>query len=416
MVSGSGANRVVLYGIGGLYNYGCEAIVRGTTALLRKIDRNVDITLYTPRAEEDAKQIGDLGIKVKQTNVQARPLIKRIVGRLSRIISVPYDSTNEDYAVVLNECDVLISIGGDIYIIPFYLRSRSRYPYFNKLVKMGDLAIGQGIREVVIGASVGPFGDYDKAVGYYAEHLRECELILCRESISKNYLKSIGVVQNVEIMPDPAFFVDEKDCLPSSVEAKYLGVNLSPLSLFELGGSVGEADYARLARLLQDLSSHTGLPLMLVPHVLSPDEKDNDLLFLRKLYEGLDDEYKQCSVVVEPRSFLDARDYLRQCKMVVAARMHCAINAICAGVPAIFLSYSTKANGMCEYVYGSRDWVVPLGEAELQLPKKLDVMLDQLIPLNELIKKRIGSIVDDVERDRAFSRFSQAITDSVKRP
>jgi len=40
--------------------------------------------------------------------------------------------------------------------------------------------------------------------------------------------------------------------------------------------------------------------------------------------------------------------------------MHCAINAIEAGVPTIFIAYSQKAVGMAEYVYGNKKWVIPI--------------------------------------------------------
>lgn len=46
--------------------------------------------------------------------------------------------------------------------------------------------------------------------------------------------------------------------------------------------------------------------------------------------------------------------------MVIAARMHCGINAIICGVAAIFLSYSEKSRGMSKLVYGKDVACVPL--------------------------------------------------------
>lgn len=46
--------------------------------------------------------------------------------------------------------------------------------------------------------------------------------------------------------------------------------------------------------------------------------------------------------------------------LVITARMHCGINAICTGIPTIFLSYSAKAKGMCKLIYGDDKNVVPL--------------------------------------------------------
>ena len=55
---------------------------------------------------------------------------------------------------------------------------------------------------------------------------------------------------------------------------------------------------------------------------------------------------------------------LARCNFVIAARMHCAINAITMNVPTIFLSYSEKAKGMAEYVYGTSHGVFSLIEFE----------------------------------------------------
>jgi len=60
--------------------------------------------------------------------------------------------------------------------------------------------------------------------------------------------------------------------------------------------------------------------------------------------------------------FVGAKKELAKCDLVIAVRMHCAINALAAHVPTILVSYSRKAVGMCQYVYGNSDWVIPLNE------------------------------------------------------
>jgi polysaccharide pyruvyl transferase WcaK-like protein len=56
--------------------------------------------------------------------------------------------------------------------------------------------------------------------------------------------------------------------------------------------------------------------------------------------------------------------------------MHCAVNAIDEGVPAIFLSYSAKSIGMCRYVYGDDRWALSLKDAESKLPDLMCEMMD----------------------------------------
>ena len=66
---------------------------------------------------------------------------------------------------------------------------------------------------------------------------------------------------------------------------------------------------------------------------------------------------------------------MRECKIVISARMHCAINAVCENIPTIFLSYSQKSIGMCQYVYGTKEWVVPINNAEIELIPKIELMM-----------------------------------------
>lgn len=356
--------RIGLYGIGGLYNYGCEAIVRGTASLIQYVEPEASISYFTPRGDADRRQIADLGIDVIQMPPAKRGFFLKAAGKVSKVFALPFDSTGESYETVLNGCDVLVSIGGDIYTIPEHVRQKKRYPYFNRLIRLGELARDKGVGEVIIGASIGPFGSFDRAIAYYADHLKSCEAIFCRERVTMDYLRSIGVSSNTIFMPDPAFFVNNPTDLPPYENARYLGVNLSPLSLRELHGVIPGDSMKSLAGQIQNLMDGTGLPAMLIPHVFAPREEDNDEHFLRLLLNEFDERHRSRCEIVVPKGFIDAKRYLAQCQMVVAARMHCAVNAICVGIPTVLLSYSKKSIGMCELVYGDRRWVVPLGDGD----------------------------------------------------
>lgn len=398
-----------LYGIGGLYNYGCEAIVRGTIRMLREACPGARVRYFSPRAQDDMRRVADLDIEVVQLRAGRRSVPLRAFNKAATALCVPFDSTREDYGAVLDGADVLVSIGGDIYTIPAHLRSRRRYPYFNKLVRMGELAQARGVPEVVVGASVGPFGNWTPAVDYYASHLRNMDLICCRERRSIGYLESVGVFGNVCLLPDPAFFVEGEDARDVWSHAEYLGVNLSPLSLRELNGGVSGADVSRLAALVQRLMDQTGMPALLVPHVLSPDVGDNDLLFLRRVRSAMDGSHRERAEVTEPTGFLDAKRQLRRCRLVVAARMHCAVNAMCEGVPTILLSYSQKAQGMCEFVYGSDRWVLPLSDAAEELPGRLAELQGESAEVHKSLVARIFQIGSTLEKTDGFGRLKQVL-------
>lgn len=62
--------------------------------------------------------------------------------------------------------------------------------------------------------------------------------------------------------------------------------------------------------------------------------------------------------------FIGLKNNLTRCDFVIAARMHCAVNAITMHVPVLLLSYSEKAKGMAEYVYGTNKTVISLTDFE----------------------------------------------------
>lgn len=408
--------RAAFYGIGGLYNYGCEAIVRGTVRLLQEAYPGTRVQYFSPRAEDDAKRVSDLGIDVVQLKAGHRSVPLRALNKAAQALCVPFDSTREDYESVLDTADVLVSIGGDIYTIPAYKRENRRYPYFNKVVRMGELAVERGIPELIIGASIGPFGDYGPAVDYYAEHLRSVDLICCREQRSVDYLASIGVSSNVCLIPDPAFFVEGKERGDTWAAAEYLGINLSPLSLRELNGGVSSSDVSRLSALISVLMDQTGMPALFVPHVIATDPSDNDLLFLHKIADAMDVVHQAHVEVVEPTCFLDAKRYLRCCKLVVAARMHCAVNAMCEGVPTILLSYSTKAIGMCEFVYGNNYWTLPLSSAGSELPAKMATLQVEADSIHAGLVRRVSEIRASLSGSAELGRVIAVLSvrDSVR--
>lgn len=380
--------KISIYGIGGLYNYGCEAIVRGTVDFIKLLyGEKCCITYYSKNHSNDKRIAEELGISI--ANISRTPtLISRCISKVVNILQIPITPFYEkEFEQIINESDVIISVGGDIYTIPAYRRNKEKYRYVNYLVEFGNQAIEKGKSVIIYGASIGPFGNYKKALSYYTEHFKKIDTIICREQVSVDYLKSLGVTGNVVMLPDPAFLVEDEQ-KGIQTEKKYVGVNLSELSLCELYGSVSEKTILKLAKLLSEIYVNTGKPLMLIPHVNSPVEvSDNDEVFLSRVFEKLPEQVKQVSILVKPTSFLDAKNYLKQCVIAVCARMHCAVNAITVNTPALFLVYSSKALGMAEYIYGHRKWCISLNDMESELVNKVKNMLDEL----DLLKDQISN-------------------------
>lgn len=381
--------RIGLYGIYGTYNFGCEAIIRGSVQFLRNIYHDCDIVYFSYSYDYDQRHLDDLDIKIHRIEIN-KSALKKGVNKILRKLNIPEWFLLIDYKKMLSEVDKVFSIGGDIYTIPAYLRKRDKYLYYNATVKFCEEVIRHGKQVIVYGASVGPFGDYKCAVDYYKKNLSRYSQILCRETKSVEYLNSINV-DNTRFLPDPAFLVhaDQTEIR----EKKYIGINLSPLSLNEIYGTYSGKMINDLSHLITDLFKALEIDLLFVPHVLSKAEQDNDYIFLKRIYDNLDDNVKvHVSFADTKHGFLGVKKQLRTCKFVISARMHCAVNAIVENVPSLFLAYSQKSWGMCEYVYGNCKWVIDIKKIHEELIPKVVEMNNELKQLEETIKLKNKSI------------------------
>lgn len=193
--------NVLLIGIGGVYNYGCEAIVRGTVNILKSINPEIRISYASYNYEDDLRRLTDCDIRIIQRKRIGRWSFHNIVRKLLSLVNIdyilPYDSTDW-----LDGYDTIFSIGGDIYTL---------YPdgtYDASLPLFLEKCQARGIKYVLWGASVGKFEKNSKALAFFKKHLRKIDLIVAREWVTVDYLNSLGIVQNVVFAPDPAYFVE----------------------------------------------------------------------------------------------------------------------------------------------------------------------------------------------------------------
>lgn len=400
--------KIAIYGIGGLYNFGCEAILRGTVEYIRKThNEEIIITYYSKRPKDDTRITNELNIKMHDLSSYSPPLLriaKRCISKIIDVFQIPVTPfRSKEYDTVICQSDEIYSIGGDIYTIPKYLRKKKKYRYVNSIVEFGERALKEGKTLIIYGASIGPFGRYKKAIEYYSSHLKKVDKIICRESISVKYLNSIGVSENVQFLPDPAFLVKDHPSYDQKT-SKYIGINLSELSLQEVYGQVSDKEINIICSILHLISKEVDLPIMLIPHVLSPHTiEDNDYTFLSKIATAMLTQYNTKVTLCDVHGFIDAKKYLRQCKFLISARMHCAINAIIEGIPAIFLSYSQKSIGMSRFIYGTEKWCIPLEEIESRL-------LIAISELNNDYDAIVDSIINkNIEIEKLYSEYFNSV-------
>jgi len=223
-----------------------------------------------------------------------------------------------------------------------------------------------------------------------------------REEESFNYLKYNNVKSNLQLCSDPAFYVRNTNRIKkySKSEKIRIALNLSPLSIIEQIGENNTHFKQQIIETIKELLTISNTEIVLVPHVISPlSEKDNDLVYLKDIYNSIPINYiKSVSLLENAEGFLETKNFLKTCDIVIAARMHCGVNAVCEGIPTIFLTYSQKGVGMANYIYGNSKWAIPLMNIEKELKSKTLEMLSSREIISGQIKKRIEEILSDESR------------------
>lgn len=382
---------VLLMGIGGVYNYGCEAIVRGTAASVRAAWPGARVVYASPRPADDRMRLRGVDLEVVPRPLQ-RYSTRNIVRTLCRVAGIEHYPCVDSLAL-LKGVSTVLSIGGDIYTLKEDGGFDPTVPAF------GDAAVKRGATYILWGASVGPFEANVRARRYFRQHLARVSLIAAREPRSMSYLGSLGITHNVRGCPDPAFSVAPELCKGDAPRRRQptIAINLSPLSLGFAGVSEQRA-CSEQAQAIEEVLEEFGASVVLVPHVVCDSEStDDDLRYLRNVRNAIrPDLRRRVDLLDSDPGFIGAKQVLVCADLVIAARMHCAINAISAHVPTVFLAYSQKAFGMCEVVYESQDWVMPVGEfrARSNMLKVIASALERGDALQAQIRARVRALRD----------------------
>ncbi|MHC4110300.1 MAG: polysaccharide pyruvyl transferase family protein [Planctomycetota bacterium] len=388
--------KILLIGIGGVYNYGCEAIVRGTERMLHERWPDARIVYASCRPKEDRARLKGCNVEIIRRKHIRRYSLRNIVRKLLSMSGISWYPTTDppDFA---NGYGAVLSIGGDIYTI------KSDGAGNRGFLRFGDACETRGVPYVLWGASVGPFSQNSETKRIFTKHLKNISLITARETVTVDYLQTLGIIDNVIPCADPAYVVaSEIRTNDTNRRNEFtIGVNLSPLSVQHISHSLEESIY-RQARTIEGLIKALNARIVLISHVVCDFmEEDDDLRYLHRLKQAIASEYQEdVTLLNNAIGFVGTKKELIKCNLVIAARMHCAINALAARVPTLLVSYSRKAEGMCRYVYGNGDWVVPLREFSTEgvLEEKVRSMKNHETAIRDYLDKRIPEIQQDAYR------------------
>lgn len=337
--------NLILYGNGSSGNHGCEAIVRGTISLLGADTNTYRIQSENPREDRDYGL--DILAQIEPAKSERKKDFRFAAAYAKLKLTRDYtDMDGLAYLPSLREAgvwaDIALSVGGDNYCYG----GTGIYAYLNRAYK------NQGAKTVLWGCSIEPDVVAKPNV---AKDLSEYALIVARESIT--YETGKRVQKNTILAPDPAFFMEPKECsLDDRLRTgNVIGINISPMIISS--ETVSGMAYENYKQLIQYILSETDATIALIPHVVWAS--NDDRMVLQQLYDDFNQDPRL--VLVEDHTAPELKYIISKCSFFVGARTHATIAAYSSCVPTLVVGYSVKARGIARDLFGTEDgYVLPV--------------------------------------------------------
>jgi colanic acid/amylovoran biosynthesis protein len=406
----------ILVGNGPYSNRGCEAIVRGTLAILRReFGDRVRVTVVSMAP----KDVVDRQAAVESDSAIAHIAHDRGRGRWSadwahlqilkclhpfsdvyyRPRDLPKLLTSRRYGVLdahLKSADAVLQIGGDNYSLD--------YGWPEAFLAVDRYVQRHGVPVVLWGASVGPF---DAAPRHAQEamirHLASMRAILVRESASHALLMTQRLA-NVFTMTDPAFVMQAQEPdvsrLGFALPSEFIGMNFSSLMAQYVTGG----DMPQWVALCREMISRTlqtvHCPVVLIPHVTHSGDRPDDVSLMRAILQGCDTMRGRVMGLPGTLTSAQTKWVIARSAAFVGARTHATIAAMSSGVPTLSLAYSRKAVGLNQDVFGSQEFCIM--PKDMASPGAVVARLERMIADADPIRRRLNEIMP-VFASRAFA-------------
>lgn len=370
--------NVMMFAHSGSLNRGCEAIVRSSAHILKSRISDCKINLVSIKPETD-KIINDIDSISNGAECQFKAsLIKKIriytELKLFKTESYAFSEIYKNTIERISSSDVVLSIGGDNYC---YGEQPWLYEIDKRVKKKGK-------KLVLWACSIGEEDLSPRKI----EDLRTFDLILARESLTFEMLKSKGL-NNVKLCADPAFTMEKEELpLPEGwKQGDTIGLNFSPLILSKNINSISS-----VKQLIKHILDTTEAVIALTPHVIQ--EGNND-------YEVLNDLYKEFNrtgrILILPDNLTapQYKGYISRMRTFIAARTHASIAAYSSFVPTMVLGYSVKSRGIAKDLFGEEKLV--LGINEISDKGKLINSFDEMLKEEQQIKRVLESVIPTIK-------------------
>ncbi len=368
-------DRLVMYLHGGSGNHGCEAIVNSTCHMTEGIPK---LLVTNSEREDRFYSVGPLCDIWQERKIAEHFFAHVWYYAWRKVFHDPESFMRYRFHKVLGKelAPLYLSIGGDMYC---YELSKKEAITANSTFNRA------GAKTVLWGCSLEPELLKDPEV---AADMKRYALITPRESITAQALEDAGVVENVRLYPDPAFYLEpEAFALPAGFRpGETVGINISPMIV--RNETVEGITVANYRRLMDHILNHSTYSIALIPHVMW--NYNDDRLTLAQLYEAYKDNDRV--LLFEDMSCQRLKYIISKCRVFIGARTHATIAAYSSMIPTLVVGYSVKARGIARDLFGTEEhYVLPV--QSLSDPEELIGAYEWMMEREGQIRARLTKIM-----------------------
>lgn len=405
--------RIVIAGHTSFANRGNEALVRSTTRLLaEELARSggkgaPEFTVFSLTPESDQSIYSDSDPAINFLPLNFNPAIYYRKGKLwyaarryLKLAPRSFLRIDETSYQAVKKADCLLVSGGDL-LAGYGLEAMRQHSF------LALAAAAMGVPTVIFAHSFNP---YKTAVelDFARFLLNQMSLITVRESLSLEYLKSIGIKTPLMLSADPAFWLEPASGARSEQILTKEGIP-SSVRLAGISASTGMARYVEgayeryinaLAELADHLGEQHGLHILMIPHVIGERRLGgDDRVACRDVIQKMRSPEFAHSIEGEYNA-QELKGLISRCQIFTGSRMHSAVAASSALVPTIGLAYSVKTHRVLGEIIKSRPVVFDVATIH---GAQLKAAADDLLPNRDLV---IEEMKENLAKVRNRARIS----------
>jgi colanic acid/amylovoran biosynthesis protein len=387
--------KILLIGMMGLYNRGCEAIIWGSSKIIKEIFPDAEIFVavgFSESAKVDRERLHNFDVEIYPLVAGNIPnpsfgfrLIRNAIYQITRDFDIykyrkPIGYPDKDW-------DLILEVGGDTFV-------------GNPLIKFhyDQWLMKKGLKVGLWGLNLGPYNiqviSRDKQFKAFSKY----NLITVRDKYSHHYLAGIGIKNNVYLMADPAFemeaeFWGVEPYLPTKCGRGIVGINFNPIA-----AQSGKRNNKEIIKLLIDTSRSLidqGFGVLLVPHCFPPScpSYDDDTTILKPAFLQLKKEGLNVGLLPNGINSPQVKYAISKCILFTGIRMHSTIAAWSSDVPVLSLSYSQKSLNYNNEIYGHQEYVLDISTLTSKLlVRSLLSMANNLHKVKQETKQGVANL------------------------